>query len=114
MTVRLELKPDVEANLTAQARARGVSLDAYLQTVIEDFAQAQATNPTHQPKDVKATDHSALKEFSDFFEAKSIDRLIIEQGIHPIENVEVLSGAIPDEDIDELISDIYRDREARG
>ncbi len=42
MTVRLELKPDVEANLAAQARARGVPLDAYLQSVIEDLARAEA------------------------------------------------------------------------
>jgi hypothetical protein len=45
MTVRLELKPDVEASLAAQARARGVPLDAYLQSVIEDLAQAQAPGP---------------------------------------------------------------------
>jgi hypothetical protein len=41
MTVRLELKPDVEASLAAQARARGVPLDAYLQSVIEDLARAE-------------------------------------------------------------------------
>jgi hypothetical protein len=45
MTVRLELKPDVEANLAAQARARGVPLDAYLQSVIEDLARADAARP---------------------------------------------------------------------
>jgi hypothetical protein len=42
MTVRLDLKPDVEANLAAQARARGVSLDAYLQSVIEDLARTES------------------------------------------------------------------------
>ena len=41
MTVRLELKPDIEANLTAQARAKGVPLDAYLQSVVEDLARAK-------------------------------------------------------------------------
>jgi hypothetical protein len=45
MTVRLELKPDVEANLSAQARARGVPLDAYLQDVIEEIARADAAGP---------------------------------------------------------------------
>ena len=45
MTVRLELKPDVEANLAAQARARGVALDTYLQSVIEDLARTQAVHP---------------------------------------------------------------------
>jgi hypothetical protein len=45
MTVRLELKPDVEANLAAQARTRGVSLDAYLQDVIEEIARVDAAGP---------------------------------------------------------------------
>jgi hypothetical protein len=45
MTVRLELKPEVEANLAAQARARGVPLDAYLQGVIEDLARTGAARP---------------------------------------------------------------------
>jgi hypothetical protein len=45
LTVRLELKPDVEANLAAQARARGVALDAYLQRVIEDLAGTEAAHP---------------------------------------------------------------------
>lgn len=47
MTVRLELKPDVEANLTAQARARGVPLDAYLQGVIEDLARIETARPAN-------------------------------------------------------------------
>ena len=45
MTVRLELKADVEANLAAQARARGVPLDAYLQSVIENLARTEAARP---------------------------------------------------------------------
>jgi hypothetical protein len=44
MTVRLELKPDIEANLAARARARGIPLDAYLQGVIEDLARAEGTS----------------------------------------------------------------------
>jgi len=42
MTVRLELKPEIEASLNAQATARGVPLDAYLQNAIEDLARTQA------------------------------------------------------------------------
>ncbi len=54
MTVRLELKPDIEANLTAQARAKGVPLDAYLQSVVEDLARAKAA-PSASPEDIEAT-----------------------------------------------------------
>jgi hypothetical protein len=42
MTVRLEIKPEIEASLNAQAAAKGIPLDAYLQDAIEDLARAQA------------------------------------------------------------------------
>ena len=42
MTVRLELKPEVEATLTDQAKAKGVALNAYLQNVIDDLARAHS------------------------------------------------------------------------
>jgi hypothetical protein len=42
MTVRLEIKPEIEAALNAQAAAKGIPLDAYLQDAIEDLARAQA------------------------------------------------------------------------
>ena len=54
MTVRLELKPDVEANLAAQARARGVPLDVYLQSVIEHLARTDEARPASQ-QDLEAT-----------------------------------------------------------
>ena len=34
MTITLELPPEAEANLVAQAKARGLSLDAFLRTII--------------------------------------------------------------------------------
>src|SRR4051794_22306320 len=40
MTVKLELKPEVEASLGGQARARGIPLADYLQSAIEDLARA--------------------------------------------------------------------------
>ncbi len=46
-----------------------------------------------------------------FFAPKSIDQLIVEQGIHPITDLEALSGAIPEEDVDEFVAEIYRSRE---
>jgi predicted HicB family RNase H-like nuclease len=42
MTVRLEIKPEIEASLNAQAAAKGIPLDAYLQDAIEDLARAPA------------------------------------------------------------------------
>jgi hypothetical protein len=40
MTITLELPPDAEANLAAQAKARGLSLDAFLRTIITTQAAA--------------------------------------------------------------------------
>ena len=42
MTVRLEITPEIEASLNAQAAAKGIPLDAYLQDAIEDLARAPA------------------------------------------------------------------------
>ncbi len=54
MTVRLEIRPDIEANLAAQARARGKPLDAYLQDVIEELARTKAASPAGL-QDLQAT-----------------------------------------------------------
>jgi hypothetical protein len=54
MTVRLELTPDVEESLAARARARGIPLDAYLQSVIEDLARTEGARPAMR-QDLRAT-----------------------------------------------------------
>lgn len=45
-----------------------------------------------------------------FFVAKTIDQLIAEQGVRPIVDLNVLSGALPDDDVDEMVAEIYRAR----
>ncbi len=42
MSVRLELKPEVEALLAEQAKAKGLALDVYLQTLVEDLVHSHA------------------------------------------------------------------------
>jgi len=54
MTVRLEIKPEIEASLNAQAAAKGASLDAYLQDAIESLARAQAA-PAANLEELRAT-----------------------------------------------------------
>lgn len=49
MTLRLDINPAVEETLTQQARLRGLSLDAYLQRVIEELA----TIPDAPPADLR-------------------------------------------------------------
>jgi hypothetical protein len=45
-----------------------------------------------------------------FFSAKTIEQLIAEQGVRPIADIGIFAGAIPDEDVDEFVADIYRNR----
>ena len=48
MTITLELPPEAEANLVAQAKARGLSLDAFVRTIIT--TQADAMEPAESVK----------------------------------------------------------------
>ena len=45
-----------------------------------------------------------------FFAARTIDQLIAEQKVRPISDLSALAGTIPDEDIEEFVAGIYRDR----
>lgn len=54
MTVKLELKPEVEASLLARARARGVPLNDYLQSVIEELARASDPTPPASLEEFRA------------------------------------------------------------
>jgi len=40
MTLTIDLKPEVEAGLAAQARAKGVSVAEYVRWLLEQFAQS--------------------------------------------------------------------------
>jgi hypothetical protein len=54
VTIRLELKPEVEASLAARAQARGVPLDTYLQSVVEQVAR-EAGAPSASLDQFRAT-----------------------------------------------------------
>jgi hypothetical protein len=47
---------------------------------------------------------------NDFFASKTIVQLIAEQKADPVGDISSLTGAIPDEDLDDFIADIYKDR----
>jgi len=47
-----------------------------------------------------------------FFEAKTLQELAQAQGVGPVKDISVFAGGFPeDEDIDELLEEIYRLRE---
>jgi hypothetical protein len=49
MTITLELSPEDAAKLVAQAKARGLSLDAFLRTIITAQAAAMESLKSAQP-----------------------------------------------------------------
>jgi hypothetical protein len=62
VTVTLTLKPEVEAGLLAKARASGMALEEYLQSLIEEAAApAQKTTPSKQ-----ATREEAVRRMLEF------------------------------------------------
>jgi hypothetical protein len=54
MALTLDLRPDIEARLAAQAHAKGISLDAYVRDAIEALANAASPRPI-DARAVKAT-----------------------------------------------------------
>lgn len=63
MTINLELSPEEEASLTAAARAKGMSLEAYVKLLIERSSSLPADRPAQQDEFRAALD--ALSALSD-------------------------------------------------
>ncbi len=55
---------------------------------------------------------AALLGNRSFFEPKTLKELAREQGVRPVKDISVFAGGLPeDEDIDEMLEEIYRLRE---
>lgn len=67
---------------------------------------------THKLENIEITSGPTIEGNRRFFIPKTIGQLVAEQGVHPIKDLQSLAGAIPDEDVDDFIADIYRDRQA--
>lgn len=67
---------------------------------------------THKLENLEVASAPIIDGNRRFFVSKTIDQLIAEQGIRPIEDLKSLAGAIPDEDVDDFLADIYRERGA--
>jgi hypothetical protein len=59
--LKLELKPDIQAGLLAQAHARGLSLEAYLDEVLERAAATPKARPVGRKSLAKLFAESPLK-----------------------------------------------------
>jgi hypothetical protein len=57
-------------------------------------------------------DRMALLRDRSFFAAKTLQELAREHGVGPVKDISVFAGGFPeDEDIDEMLEEIYRLRE---
>lgn len=65
MTITLELPPETEASLVAQAEARGLTLDAFLKTIIANqAAAAESVKPLSSlPRDTTEIDRAVDEVF---------------------------------------------------
>jgi hypothetical protein len=62
MTIKIQVEPEVEASLLARARARGMTLDAYVRSLIE--GAAAAAEPASSPMSLAEFD-AALGELAE-------------------------------------------------
>ena len=60
--IRIELPPEIEAQLTAEAQARGLEVSAYIESLLEEAVSARAVSVRRQP---------TPEEMRAFFEAMS-------------------------------------------
>ena len=96
-----------------------------VQTVFENLAAGMSVSEITEVFDVTPEEVRAVLRFAteslakglprdggSFFAAKTIDELIAEQGVRPAVDLSSLCGALPDEDVDEVVAEVYRDRRA--
>jgi hypothetical protein len=65
MTVTLNLKPEVEAGLLAQARASGMPLEQYLLSLVESAARPPAPNAADDRQPARAEAVRRMVEFGE-------------------------------------------------
>ena len=82
------------------------------QFVTLDSAQyVNFAGPAGAPRPQPSTDNRQLGD-SEFFNGKSIAELAREQRVGPVRDIRDFAGVIPDdEDVDEMLAEIYRLRE---
>ncbi len=75
MTLKLDINPTVESALLAQAQARGLSLAAYAQRLLEEHGTA-ALPPAKLPA------HERVRAFSEFAEGFESQAMVTEEAFH--------------------------------
>jgi hypothetical protein len=91
-----------ETQLAQMAAKAGTDAERLVKDTILRLIEDEPEEP--------ATDTRTFWSADNFFTAKTIDQLIAGQGVLPVHDLSVFAGAIPDEDMDEFVADIYRTR----
>jgi hypothetical protein len=52
MTITLDIRPEIEAELSRQAAAQGLGIDEYAVTLLEEAAQVISVKPSSSAKDM--------------------------------------------------------------
>jgi hypothetical protein len=113
---------EIAGTLTGDERVRLDQLNALADQRLEDVAPRQYPRMTraellasgvpveHVDGLLEGLGDAAVGRVMPMSEPKTIEQLVAEQHVHSIEDVSILSGAIPDEDVDEFVAEIYRAR----
>jgi len=67
MTIRVEIKPEVQAELAAQAAARGMDVPTYAATLLEQAAQPAPPEPKDQAAPPKRQRPPGRKSLAELF-----------------------------------------------
>ena len=64
--IQIALRPDIEARLTAEAQARGVDIEAYVESILEQaMTTATTSSPRQRTREEMQAFYDALAAHSD-------------------------------------------------
>jgi len=112
---RFEVRHVHPAQIVRYSRQRYVGGSEQIEFYCSGGIKEHADLPPREPPDQLIERHAKRRQKADtkrFFTARTIEQLIAGQGVRPIADISVLAGAIPDDDVDEFVADIYRNRRA--
>ncbi len=65
MTIQIELRPELEARLAAEAAARGVGIRAYVESLLEQAVPLRTTPPRRRTREEMRAFYDAMAAHSD-------------------------------------------------
>lgn len=83
MTVTLHLKPELEADLLAGAKARGMTLEDFLRQLVEEAVSAHTRGANHPAPSGRENAVRAMLEFADKYRlslGEPVSRKLLHEG----------------------------------